>query len=91
MRRATEDLAIEMTDDVLRLLDVPALDRETVHEISRLVIRQMCFLGLEYVEQPDERPALRRQAERFVMLLVWGALAAKAPRVLAAAKVTLPD
>src|ERR1043165_7320442 len=91
LRAVLDQLADEMTDDAMRLIRIPELDRATVHELSNVIIRQMSVLALEYIEQPDAREALRRQAERFILLLFWGALAAKAPYALAHVDVTLPE
>ncbi len=89
MRKAVRGLmdaiATDMTEDVLGLLQLPVLDRSDVEEISRLVIHQMAFFSLDYLEQPAQRDSIRRQAERFILLLFWGALAAKAPALLAGA------
>lgn len=90
VRRLLDDIAGDMAEDVLGLLELPFLDRATVHEISNLVIRQMTFFSLDYLEQPAQRDDIRRQAERFILLLFWGALAATAPEKLAAAKLTFP-
>jgi AcrR family transcriptional regulator len=75
LREVVDALAREMAEDAVLIGRLEALDAETVHELSRMVIRQMCFLSLEYIERPNERQALRREAERFILLLFWGALA----------------
>lgn len=90
LRAVVDQLANEMADDAVRLIHVPELDRPTLHELSNVIIRQMSMLGLEYIEQPDERDAIRKQSERFILLLFWGALAAKAPYALQHVDVTLP-
>jgi AcrR family transcriptional regulator len=84
-------IANDMAEDILGALRLPWLDDAIVHEISRLVIRQMTFFSLEYLENPDQRVDIRRQAERFILLLFWGAMAAKAPDALAAAKLKFPE
>jgi AcrR family transcriptional regulator len=91
LRQLLDDIAADMAEDVLGLLHLPVLDHDTVLEISSLAIRQMTFFSLDYLEQPDQRDDIRRQAERFILLLFWGALAAKAPELLAAAKLKFPE
>lgn len=90
MRKLIDDIAKDMAEDVLGVLELPLLAPEVVHEISRLVIRQMTFFSMDYLEQPAQREEIRRQAERFILLLFWGALAAKVPKLLIDAKVKFP-
>jgi AcrR family transcriptional regulator len=75
MRQLLDDIAADMTEDVREVLELPLLDRDTVYEISRMVIRQMTFFSMDYLEQPMQRDAIRHQAERFIVLLFRGALA----------------
>lgn len=77
LRGLLDDIAADMAQDVLKLLPQPLLDAVTVREISTLVIRQMTFFSLDYIEQPEQREQIRGQAERYILLLFWGALAAK--------------
>jgi AcrR family transcriptional regulator len=90
LRRVLDDIGEDMTEDVLGALQLPLLQREDVAEISQLVIRQMTFFSLDYLEHPEQREQIRRQAERFVLLLFWGAIAAKAPQELAASGLRFP-
>lgn len=91
MRKLIDDIADDMTEDVLGVLQLPMVEREVMHEISRLVIRQMTFFSMDYLENPDQRDHIRRQAERFILLLFWGAIAAKAPALIAGSKVRFPE
>ncbi|HEY0913888.1 MAG TPA: TetR/AcrR family transcriptional regulator [Solimonas sp.] len=91
LRKVLDDIGEDMTEDVLGALQLPLLQREDVAEISQLVIRQMTFFSLDYLEHPEQREQIRRQAERFVLLLFWGAIAAKAPQELAASGLRFPD
>lgn len=90
LRQVLDDIGQDMTEDVLGALQLPLLQREDVAEISQLVIRQMTFFSLDYLEHPEQREQIRRQAERFVLLLFWGAIAAKAPQELAASGLRFP-
>ncbi|MGQ0701083.1 MAG: TetR family transcriptional regulator [Panacagrimonas sp.] len=91
MRKLIDDIARDMAEDVLGVLQFPLLEPEIVREISRLVIRQMTFFSMDYLENPSQREAIRRQAERFILLLFWGAIAAKAPELIAQSKAKFPD
>ena len=91
LRRVLDNIAEDMTEDVLGALQLPVLTREDVAEISSLVIRQMTFFSLDYLEYPEQREDIRRQAERFILLLFWGAIAAKAPQQLAASGLKFPE
>ena len=91
LNRVLDVIAADMAEDILGALQLPLLSAADVQEISRLVIRQMTFFSLDYLEQPDQREQIRRQAERFILLLFWGAMAAKAPEALAASKLKFPE
>lgn len=91
LREVLDGIAADMTQDVLGALQLPLLKPEDVQEISQLVIRQMTFFSLDYLEQPEQREQIRRQAERFILLLFWGTMAAKAPEALAASKLKFPN
>jgi hypothetical protein len=86
-----DSIANDRAQDVLGALKLPLLKPEDVREISQMVIRQMTFFSLDYLERPDQREQIRRQAERFVLLLFWGAIAAKAPEALAKSGLKLPQ
>jgi AcrR family transcriptional regulator len=77
MRKVLDDIANDMAEDVQGALRVDWLSPAEVQEISHLVIRQMTFFSLDYLEQPEQRDAIRAQAERFVLLLFLGALASR--------------
>lgn len=83
LREVIDGIAEDMAQDVLGALKLPLLTSEDVREISHLVIRQMTFFSLDYLERPQQREQIRQQAERFVLLLFAGAFAAKAPEALA--------
>ena len=77
LRQVMDDLAVEMAEDILHLLPAGLLDEATVQDLSHMVIRQMSFLSLEYVEHPQRRDELRHQAERFILMLFMGAIATR--------------
>ncbi len=82
MRDLLEGIAQDMTEDLMEVLKLPGVDPDELIEIARLIVRQMVFFSMDYLEQDANRPAIRRQAERFILLLFWGALAAKTPELL---------
>lgn len=91
LRRMLDHLADDMAEDVARLLPVPGLDPSTAREVSRLTIRQMTFFAMDDLERPERRAETRREATRSILLLFWGALAARAPGFLAQAGVAFPN
>lgn len=94
MRRAMESLlegiAIDMTEDLLGVLMLPAISHEELLDIARVIVRQMVFFSMDYLEHPEAHAAIKRDAERFILLLFWGAIAARAPELLAEARLKFP-
>lgn len=90
MHELLDAIAQDMTEDILGVLALPLIDRAIVEEISQLSVRQMTFFSMDYLEHPDRREVIKGQAERFILLLFWGAIAAKAPGLLTRAKVQFP-
>ena len=85
LTRLLDEIAVDMAEDIEVLLPQTDLAAEARLEISRGVIRQMTFFSMDYLEQPQQREAIRQQAERFVMRLFVGELALSAPALLEAA------
>ncbi|MEQ1438010.1 TetR family transcriptional regulator [Fontimonas sp. SYSU GA230001] len=75
LRRVFDQLAADMAEDVLEMMPLPQMDPQSVREIAAAVIRQMAFFSMDYLEQPSQREAICGQAERFILMLLWGALA----------------
>lgn len=75
LRRVFDELATDMAEDVLEMMPLPQIDPQAMREIAAVVIRQMAFFSMDYLEQPAQRGAIRGQAERFILMLLWGALA----------------
>ncbi|MEQ3680838.1 MAG: hypothetical protein ABNH10_01465 [Alcanivorax sp.] len=79
LRKATQELvnsiASDLASDPTFDLTLPITDKKVIPEIALTVTRQMTFIGLEYLEEPERREELKEQAERFILLLGWGALA----------------
>ncbi len=82
LTRLLDEIAVDMAEDIEVLLPQTDLAAEARLEISRVVIRQMTFFSMDYLEQPQQRDAIRQQAERFVMRLFVGELALSAPALL---------
>lgn len=94
MRKAMQELldgiAVDMTEDLLGVLMLPAVSHEELLAVARVIVRQMVFFSMDYLEQPSRHAEIKREAERFILLLFWGAIAARAPALLAAAKLKFP-
>ncbi len=91
MRDLLEGIAQDMTEDLMEVLKLPGVDPDELIEIARLIVRQMVFFSMDYLEQDANRPEIRRQAERFILLLFWGALAAKTPELLQDPELRFPS
>jgi AcrR family transcriptional regulator len=85
LQRLMEEFAADMAEDMQSVLRLPGLDAPILLEISRQVIRQMTFFSMDYLEHPEQREAIRDQAERFIMRLFAGELAIQASGQLAGA------
>ncbi len=90
LRNLLDGIAQDMAEDVLGVLELPMVRRETVEEISLVVIRQMTFFSMDYLENPEQRDQIKLRAERFILLLFWGAIAEEAPQLVADVKFTFP-
>lgn len=86
LRKATNELvkniADDLANDVLLHLQLPADDEKVVRETSLAIVRQMTFIGYEYLEFPKRREALQQQAEHFALLLVVGVISTQAPELM---------
>ena len=82
LRRAIADqleqAAVEMADDVTERALVPDVDRATVLDIARTVVRFMLFRGMDYIENEGQQEAIQAETERFLRRQFMGALAQKA-------------
>lgn len=91
MKQLLADIAEDMTEDLLGVLQLPAVSKDELREIAIVIVRQMTFFSMDYLEHPEDRPQITRRAERFILLLFWGALAARAPALLADSGLRFPD
>ncbi len=91
MRDLLENIAQDMTEDLLGVLQLPAVKPDEMLEVARVIVRQMTFFSMDYLERPEDREQILREAERFILLLFWGALAARAPELLVDSKLKFPD
>ena len=78
LREALEAFAGDMADDVRLRGLAPGLDPGRLSEVSMAVVRQTFYLCLDYLEQPQRRDELVRQAIDFVEMLIAGALTVQA-------------
>lgn len=95
MRKAMYDLlegiAQDMTEDLLGVLKLPAVAPEELIEVARVIVRQMVFFSMDYLDHPENHKPIKREAERFILLLFWGAMAARAPGLITRAGLKFPD
>jgi TetR/AcrR family transcriptional regulator, fatty acid biosynthesis regulator len=91
MRELLEGIAQDMTEDLLGVLKLPAVSHDELLDVARVIVRQMVFFSMDYLEQPERQAQIKRQAERFILLLFWGAIAAKAPALLTQSGLTFPE
>lgn len=95
MRKAMQDLlndiAVDMTEDLLGVLKLPAVTHDEMLEVARVIVRQMVFFSMDYLEHPDRQTQIKREAERFILLLFWGAIAARAPELIVQSGLKFPE
>ncbi|MES0872573.1 TetR family transcriptional regulator [Sinimarinibacterium thermocellulolyticum] len=84
LRTVFDDLARDMAEDVLEIVPPQFVDADAVHGIATVVIREMAFYSLDYLEQPQRREQIRIEAQRFILMLLWGAMAMRMPQALRA-------
>lgn len=75
LREVLAEFASDMAEDFRVLQLLPMLDDETVGWISTLIIQNMFFMTSEYIESPERREALLRDADKLVRMILIGALA----------------
>lgn len=95
MRKAMQDLlegiAQDMTEDLFGVLKLPAVPADELLEVARVIVRQMVFFSMDYLEHPERHAQIKREAERFILLLFWGAIAARAPGLLTQGGLKFPQ
>lgn len=91
MRALLEGIAQDMTEDLLGVLKLPAVPQDELLEVARVIVRQMVFFSMDYLEQPERHTQIKREAERFILLLFWGAIAARAPDLLTQSGIKFPE
>lgn len=75
LARQLEEAASEMADDVTERELVPQVNRTTVLDIARTVVRFMLFRGMDYIEHPEQQKAIQQETERFLRRQFMGAMA----------------
>ncbi len=91
MQAMLEGIAKDMTEDLLGVLKLPAVTPEEMIEVARVIVRQMVFFSMDYLDQPTRQKEIKREAERFILLLFWGAIAARAPTLLTQSGLKFPE
>ncbi|MDX1588990.1 MAG: TetR family transcriptional regulator [Oleiphilaceae bacterium] len=72
LRKAMSDFADDMAQDLERFQLMPECDSLRVQQAAMLVVRQMFMLSMDYIEQPERRPSLQREAEDMITAIVLG-------------------
>lgn len=75
LRQVIDDMATDMARDVRAAGLAPGADEVTVEEMARMIVYQMSYLSLDYLELPRRRQAIIDQAVQFILMLSAGALA----------------
>ena len=75
LRQVISDMARDMAEDIRAGGLVPDLDDAALAELTRMIVQQMSYLALEYLEHPKQRGAIVEQAVKFILMLIAGALA----------------
>ena len=91
MNELLEGIAQDMTEDLLGVLKLPAISADELIAVARVIVRQMVFFSMDYLEHPENRQIIRREAERFILLLFWGAIAARAPELITQSGMKFPE
>jgi AcrR family transcriptional regulator len=90
MREMLEGIAQDMTEDLLGVLKLPGVKPDELIEIARVIVRQMVFFSMDYLDDPSRQKQIKRDAERFILLLFWGAIAARQPELLTQSGLKFP-
>lgn len=91
MRNLLEGVAVDMTEDLMGVMQFPGVTPAELLALARVIVRQMVFFSMDYLEDEARRPQILREAERFILLLFWGAIAAKSPELLRDDRLRFPE
>lgn len=65
----------DIAEDLRSLQLVPLLEDTRIDALATLISQQMLVLALDYLEQPEQRTAIRERAQAYVRTLMVGTLA----------------
>jgi TetR/AcrR family transcriptional regulator, fatty acid biosynthesis regulator len=85
LRKVFDQLAADMAEDIREIVPPQFVDAESLPGIAAVVIREMAFYSLDYLEQPQRRDQIRLEAQRFILMLLWGGMAMRMPQALRSA------
>ncbi len=91
MRSLLDGIAVDMTEDLMDVLTLPGVTPDELLALAQVIVRQMVFFSMDYLEDEARRPQILREAERFILLIFWGAIAAKSPELLRDQRLRFPD
>jgi hypothetical protein len=82
LRKVFDQIAADMAEDIREIVPPQFVDAESLPGISAVVVRQMAFYSLDYLEQPQRRDQIRLEAQRFILMLLWGGMAMRNPQLM---------
>jgi TetR/AcrR family transcriptional regulator, fatty acid biosynthesis regulator len=82
LRKVFDQLAADMAEDIREIVPPQFVDAESLPGIAAVVIREMAFYSLDYLEQPQRRDQIRLDAQRFILMLLWGGMAMRMPQTM---------
>jgi TetR/AcrR family transcriptional regulator, fatty acid biosynthesis regulator len=82
LRKVFDQLAADMAEDIREIVPPQFVDAESLPGIAAVVIREMAFYSLDYLEQPQRRDQIRLDAQRFILMLLWGGMAMRMPQLM---------
>jgi TetR/AcrR family transcriptional regulator, fatty acid biosynthesis regulator len=82
LRKVFDQLADDMAEDIREIVPPQFVDAESLPGIAAVVIREMAFYSLDYLEQPQRRDQIRLEAQRFILMLLWGGMAMRMPQLM---------
>lgn len=90
MNNLLDDIANDLTEDLFQVMPIADLPKEELDDIAHIIIRQMVFFSMDFIEHPERREDIHRRAERFILLIFWGVASAWLPDTGVASQLRFP-
>ena len=91
MNELLDDMARDITEDIFAVLPVDGVSKRDLDEVAQIIVRQMVFFSMDIIEHPERTNEIHRRAERFILLIFWGALSAWLPETVAETQLQFPE